>query len=125
MKKRTYIIGSGVSRELGIPTISNFRQELFNDGKLNLSSSLKNLHRYADENMTIEDLLSEIDKSIYSGNTFKIGKRKLSIVEIRKLRISLANAISKYFEKLHYDILKNTYRYSRIVDPFYYAARDC
>jgi len=124
--KRVYIIGAGMSAEVGVPLIKDFMEKLLNivpASKINkllkfLISRYGSLRKSKKKN--VERILSELDKSLIKG-TYLAG---FDVPAIRKIRIQLINAITYTLSKLHYNFLKEHYNYNSYEDPYFYEARD-
>lgn len=118
--RRVYVIGAGVSKEVGAPLIKNFWHELL---QCIPASRRHRLARFRDAQprpQNIEDVLTSIDTSIFNGTP--IGP--YGIPALRAIRSDIVNSISDTFTAVQHKFLHDHYSYERYQDAYYYWARD-
>ncbi len=124
--KHVYIIGSGISAEVGAPLIKDFMEKLLH---IVPPSKIKMLNEFLSikygtiekaKKKNIERILSELDRSLIKGEPLS----RFDIPTITKIRSQLINAIAYTLSKIHYNFLNEHHNYNSYEDPYYYHARD-
>jgi len=118
--KRVYIIGAGMSREVGAPGIDDFLEELLRRVPKSRTQRLREFRARYGRKRNIEKMLSEIDKHIIEGKNLD----GYDVPSLRKIRAEIVNGISDTLASIQYHFLSAHYDYKRYEDPYYYWSRD-
>lgn len=118
--RRVYVIGAGVSKEIGAPLIKNFWHELLQCIPVSRRHRLARFREAQSRPQNIEDVLTSIDTAIFNGAP--IGP--YGIPPLRAIRSDIVNSISDTFTAVQHKFLHDHYSYERYQDAYYYWARD-
>jgi len=120
-RKTVYVLGAGMSKDLGAPLIVDFMNSLLKYVPISQTRRLRTflVKRYSSiskaKKANIETILSDLDKAISEGKLL-VG---YNIPMLRIIRHELVMGIASTLDRVHYKVLEDLYSYKRYEDPYY------
>jgi len=117
---RTFVLGAGVSAEIGAPTVSIFLPMLLDLVPPRRVRRIRELNHATRGHHDIEALLARLDQAIARGESWNGFK----VPWLRRARQELLNAVAETLDRIQFQHLRTHLGYQRSDNPYYFAARD-
>jgi len=117
---RTFVLGAGVSAEIGAPTVWNFLPVILDTVPPGRIGKIRKLSEATRGRHDIEAMLGRLDQAIARGESW----HGFRVPWLRRARQELLNAVAETLDRIQFQHLKNHLGYQRSDNSYYFAARD-